>query len=296
MLLNARIPPAYIIRKVRLQMVITCLIAVAVNLIVHYCGARIPEMPLSVPAFIGTAISILLSFKLNQSYDRWWEARKVWGSIVNDSRTLVMQVQAFLPGDLELLRRIAYRQIAFCYALGNSLRGQDALTETGELLQPGDLELINRHHNKALAILQLNTLEIAGQRMAGKLETLSHLQIDNTFTRLCDSMGRAERIKSTIFPVTYSRFLHLSIYLFVVTLAVALGGINWMFEIPLLVVIAAAFFLLERSAVNLQDPFSNRPTDTAVTAIARTIEINIRQLVGEKEVPPPALPQGYYLM
>jgi putative membrane protein len=138
--------------------------------------------------------------------------------------------------------------------------------------------------------------EVAALKHEGKLETLSFIQLDNTFTRLCDAMGRAERIKSTIFPVTYSRFLHLSIYLFVVTLAIALDNINWIFEIPLLVTIAAAFFLLERSAYHMQDPFANRPTDTSVTTIARTIEINLLQLIGAAEVPKPYPPNKFYQM
>jgi len=68
------------------------------------------------------------------------------------------------------------------------------------------------------------------------------------------------------------------------------------FELPLLLLISASFFLIERSAYHLQDPFRNRPSDISVTAIARTIEINIRQLLGEREVPAPAKPNDFYLL
>ena len=107
-------------------------------------------------------------------------------------------------------------------------------------------------------------------------------------------MGMAERIKSTVFPHTYRLFLHFFIYIFVVTLAIALTDIDSFFEIPLLLVISSAFFLLEKSATHLQDPFSNRPTDTEMTTIATNIEINIKQLLGETEVPEPLQPQGFY--
>jgi putative membrane protein len=107
-------------------------------------------------------------------------------------------------------------------------------------------------------------------------------------------MGMAERINSTVFPVTYRYYLHLIIYIFVVTLSVAMENVNALFEIPLLVVISACFFLIEKSAYHLQDPFRNRPSDTPVTTIARNIEINIRQLLGEKDVPAPIPPESFY--
>src|SRR5688572_15309333 len=98
------------------------------------------QMPLTIPAFIGTGISILISFKFNQSYDRWWEARKVWGSIVNDSRSFVIQLLSFAGGTTDAnVKKMAYRQIAWCYALGRSLRGLDPLEGTDKLLSTADI-------------------------------------------------------------------------------------------------------------------------------------------------------------
>jgi len=77
---------------------------------------------------------------------------------------------------------------------------------------------------------------------------------------------------------------------------ISLRDIEGYFEIPLLLIISSAFFLLERTATHLQDPFSNKPTDTAMTAIASTIEINLKQLINEKEVPQPQQPKEFYLM
>ena len=129
-----------------------------------------------------------------------------------------------------------------------------------------------------------------------KLETFTHLQLDNTLLRFTDSMGKAERINGTIFPSTYRKFLHFIVYLFVITLSISLKQVNMVFEIPLLLSIAAAFFLIEKSAYHLQDPFKNRPSDIPVTAIARTIEINIRQLLGETEVPQPVKADEFYIL
>ena len=191
-----------------------------------------------------------------------------------------MQLQVLLPKTAEpVIKKLAYRQIAWCYTLGESLRGKNLLEQSEKLLSDDDITTIASHHNKPLALLQLHSQDIARVRDAYSLDAIYHAQLDNTLVRLCDSMGKAERIKNTIFPVTYRLFLHFIIYLFVVTLSIALNGIEGYFEIPLLLILSSAFFLLERSATHLQDPFSNKPTDTAMTAIARTIEINIRQLL-----------------
>jgi putative membrane protein len=252
-------------------------------------------MPLTIPAFIGTAISILLSFKLSQSYDRWWEARKVWGAVVNDSRSLVIQLQSLTSkGNDEKIKKIAFRQIAWCYSLGQSLRELNPTDNLDEFISEEDLKEIKKHNNKPLALLQLNASDIKQLKETNQLDIFSQLQLDNTLVRLCDSQGKAERIKTTVFPVTYRLFLHAIIYLFVVTLAIALR-VDGLFEIPLLVAISSAFFLLEKTATHMQDPFENRPTDTAMTAIAKTIEINIKQLLKETEVPKPHQQDKFHL-
>ncbi len=254
-------------------------------------------MPITIPAFIGTAISVILSFKLNQSYDRWWEARKVWGSIVNDSRTFILQMQSFIEKSRQKeIKEIAYRHIAWCYSLGKSLRGLNATENLESLISETDSLQISKHNNKPLALLQINTLQISGLKDTGAMDIFSQIELNQTLASFSNSMGMAERIKSTVFPVNYRLFLHFFIYVFVVTLSIALRDIESYFEIPLLLTISTAFFLLEKSATHLQDPFRNRPTDTAMTTIATTIEINIRQLLGEKNVPELPVPTSFYIL
>lgn len=296
MLLNKRIPVSYIVGKIRQPLFYVAILSLAVLYLTSRFQQRLPVMPLSIPAFMGTAISVLLSFKLSQSYDRWWEARKVWGCIVNDSRSLVLQLQGFVAaGNAEITRRMALRQIAWSYALGRSLRGLDALGGLQDLLEAGDLRELEKHQNKPLALLQLQTADLRGLRQKDQINIFAQVQLDSTLVRLCDAQGKAERIKSTIFPVTYRVFLHFMIYVFVVTLSVSLRNVTWYFETPLLLIISMTFFLLEKSATHMQDPFENRPTDTPVTAIARTIDINIRELINEPGVPQPVEPYSFYL-
>jgi len=296
MLLNKRIPAWYIFNKVKYDLVYVLLVSLVVLYITDRYQHILPEVPLTIPAFLGTAISILLSFKLNQSYDRWWEARKVWGAIVNDSRSLVLQLQTLTArGNEAHVRKIALRHIAWCYSLGQSLRGEDPVANLDQFMSSKELEEINQHSNKPLAILQLQGHDIRDLRDQDQLDRFSQLQLDNTLVRLCDSQGRSERIKTTVFPVTYRLFLHGIVYLFAITLSISLKDIEGIYEIPLLLLISAAFFLLEKSATHMQDPFEGKPTDTAITSIARTIEINIKQLLQESKVPPPLPPQKFYM-
>ena len=155
MLLNKRIPAGYIFKKVRYDLVYVLIVSFLVLTITEKFKDLLPEMPLTIPAFIGTAISILLSFKISQSYDRWWESRKVWGAIVNDSRSFVIQLQTLiLSGNDSVIRRIALRQIAWCYSLGQSLRGTSPTDNLQEFMHADDLNAIAKQNNKPLALLQ----------------------------------------------------------------------------------------------------------------------------------------------
>jgi putative membrane protein len=297
MLLNKKIPAKYILSKVKFELIYVLVVSILVLIITEEFKDLLPEMPLTIPAFIGTAISILLSFKLSQSYDRWWEARKIWGAIVNDSRSFVIQLQSLTAkGNDDIIDKLALRQIAWCYSLGQSLRGLNPIDHLEKYISKEEIEEIQQHQNKPLAILQLHAKDIKKLKEHQQIDLLSQLQMDHTLVRLCDAQGKAERIKSTVFPVTYRLFLHIIIYLFVVTLSIALNDVAGIFEIPLLVLISTSFFLLEKSATHMQDPFENRPTDTAMTAIARTIEINLKQLIKHADIPKTAPTEQFYLL
>jgi putative membrane protein len=285
----------FIIRKTKVEFFYTLIIAILVSFLTYNFDSSIPEMPISIPAFLGTSISVLLSFKLSQSYDRWWEARKIWGPIVNESRTFTLQLQSLITeGNDKDIRQMAFRQIAWCFSLAQSLRGQNPLKNLDKYISEDDIKKISAHNNKPLALLQLNTLQIAALKNSGKTDIFSQLQLNTTQANFSSAMGMAERIKSTVFPITYRVFLHLMIYLFVITLSISLGSVRPVFEIPLLLIISSGFFVLEKTATLLQDPFENNPTDTAITTIATNIEINIKQLLKEDDIPRPIEPNEFY--
>lgn len=295
MILEKRIPLMYIVNKIKYDVVYVFIIGLIIYFLTHTFDTFFPDMPIAIPAFLGTAISVILSFKLNQSYDRWWEARKIWGSIVNDSRTFVLQLQAYLSTDeQEDIRIMTNRHIAWCFSLKNTLRGLDPLEDLQEYLSTEEIAFIENHSNKPLAILQLNSDHIHKLKNQSKLDIFSQIQLNNTISNFSNYMGMSERIKSTVFPATYRLFLHLFIYLFIITLSISLRDIESYFEIPLLIVISSVFFLLEKSATHMQDPFSNRPTDTAMTTISTNIAINLKQLIKEKDIPNPYPANSFY--
>lgn len=295
MLLDRPISVKYILNTIKFDMLYVLIISLVVYFLTLRIGRVFPEISLVIPTFIGTSISILLSFKLNHSYERWWEARKIWGAIVNDSRSLVLQLQGMVAeGNEAVVKKMAHRQIGWCYCLGQSLRNSDPVANLESFIPKEELDSVQSHQNVPLALLQLHTLDLAELRQTNRLDVFGHVQLGNTLARLTDSMGKAERIKSTIFPVTYRLFLHLLIYVFVITLTISLSAVG-QFRATLLLILSAAFFLLEKTATHMQDPFDNKPTDTAVTAIARTIEINLKQLLKETDIPPAQQPTGFYL-
>lgn len=295
MLIKSPIPFRYIFNKVRTD-VFKVLIFSAIFHIFKYYIAELPAIPHSLPTILGTCISLLLAFNLNQSYDRWWEARKIWGAIVNDSRSLILLLKGFSP-EHPLVSKIGLRQIEWCYTLGETLRSNTEVSDDQrELLTDDDSSYVRQHNNAALALLMLHSHDLNEIRKMGAISEFQQVEVMSAITRLCDSMGMAERIKTTVFPMTYRIFVHLFIYLFLIILSMALVQSIGFLEVPILTLMASTFFLIEKTASQMQDPFSNQPTDTPMTAIARTIEINLKQLLGEADVPQPVMAERYYLM
>ncbi len=296
MLLDKKIPLCYIIKKVQWDFLIVTIISIVVYLMQSMVENSLPPLPVNIPIFLGTAISLLLSFQLNQSYDRWWEARKVRCSIVNDSRSFVIQLNAFIkPDNTKLIKTMTLRKIAWTYCFGQSLRKLDPLKDLDKYLSETELENLKSFDNKPFAMLDAHSKDLLNLKNSGDLDLFYHVQLDNTLVRLCDAMGKAERIKNTVFPTTYRLFLHFSIYIFIIFLSISLSEIDGIFEIPLLIIIALPFLLLEKTAKHMQDPFSNRPTDTSVTAIARVIEINLKQLIKDTDIPSPLQDNEFYI-
>ena len=295
MILEKRIPITYWFNTIKLNILIVSMFSTVVYFLSKYLIDL--NIPISVGAFLGTAIALLLSFKLSHSYDRWWEARKIWGSIVNDSRTLVIQLNGFTKkGNKALTDSMALRQIAWCYSLSQNLRNENASDTINEFISQKELESIRSKNNTPLTLLTNQSQDLSILHKEQSVNDYQQIQIDNTLVKLCASMGRAERIKNTAFPKTYRLTLHLFIYIFLITLSFSLTEMPNIVEIPFLIFISIPFFLIEKIAFNIQDPFENKPTDIAMTSICRTIEIDIKQLLEVENIPQPITSDTFYIL
>lgn len=284
MLLKKNIPFKYVFGKIKYEIIGISIYAMTVAIIYYaYPSVRI-TIPLAVPSVLGTVISLLLGFRSNQAYDRWWEARHIWGAIVNESRTLARQVISFTNDAYDsdevkaYRKRMIYRQIAWCYSLGRHLRQENTITGLEKYLDKSEVEFLKKVDNVPSALIHEmgNDLQLALDN--GWINSYQQVELDRTITRLCDAMGKCERIKNTVFPSTYSLYIHLSLLLFIGLLPFAVIEYFGFIEVPLVVAIAASFLLIEKMGIHLQDPFENKPTDTPMTHIAQNIEKNILQL------------------
>ncbi len=285
MLLNKNIPFSYVFGKIKYEVLVITLYATLIAILYQtYHVSRI-TIPIAVPTILGTVISLLLGFRSNQAYDRWWEARHIWGAIVNDSRTLARQVMSFTPdssytndGISQFQQRMIQRQIAWTYCLAKHLRGQKSSHILEKYLTPDELQYVRSTDNKPSALLELTGRDLKLALEEGWINRFQQVELDKTLTRLCDAMGKCERIKNTVFPSTYSMYIHFSLLLFIALLPFGVIEYFGLFEVPLVVAIASCFLLIEKMAIHLQDPFENKPTDTPMTAIAKNIENNLDDL------------------
>ncbi|MBS1603316.1 MAG: hypothetical protein JST42_11655 [Bacteroidetes bacterium] len=313
MLLKKNIPFKYIIGKIRTELILVSGYTIGVAILYKVFHFTHLAIPLAIPMIMGTVISLLLAFRSNQAYDRWWEARTIWGAIVNDSRSLARQINTFIqsPGHSRdghrfdhnrdgspfdhdadpdtphneqvhfFKSRLIRRQIAWCYSLSRSLRGQDAIFGIEKYVSRGDIQFVKNFNNTPMSLLDLHAYDLRKALNNGLISSYQQVELDRTLSKLCDSMGKCERIKNTIFPATYSLYIHFSLLFFFLLLPFAVVDFFGFMSVPVVIAISAVFFLIEKMAIHLQDPFENKPTDTPMTAICFTIERDLKQMISE---------------
>lgn len=270
----------FFLKGLKWQILLITSYAIVASLFDHSSIGLSINIPIAIPTVIATLISLLLAFRTAQSYDRWWEARKVWGEIVNDSRTLVRQIKLFVPTSPEKnieIKKFANRQIVWCYALSEHLRRQKPSDKVAKYAAENDI----KSQNLPLSLLQLHSENLFFVTEKYNLNANQQVQIDTTIGRLTDAMGKGERIKNTVFPRNYSHLIHCLIYVFTTLLPFGLIELSIGFEILLTVLLPVIFIMFEKTAIIMQDPFENIPTDTPMTTICNTIEKNINEMIGE---------------
>ena len=258
---------------------------------------------------LATALAIFLAFRNNTAYDRWWEARKIWGGVVNASRTFARQIVSLTslsnhPKD-EINRfrtELVYRHIAWVNTLRLQLRHQATWHEVESFIDEAEFRWLLDRKNRATQLVNKQAERIADAQRQNLLSDPRHLEIlDRTLTELYDLQGKAERIKNTPLPRQYDYFPRIFLFLFVTLLPFGMiielekFKSEWL-VIPLATVVSFMFYVLMRVGEFNEDPFENRITDTPMTALCRTIEIDLREQLGETELPPSIEPDDGILL
>lgn len=272
----------------------------------------LPLVPLSV---LITAMSIFLGFQINQCYERWWEARRLWGQLVNGSRsfgrqttTLVTAARVAALGDeshaARLQRELVFRQIAYVNALRMTLRSGGELPDQdrqslGAWLDQEEVARLRDARNAPVQLLQRQGERLAAVFGSDMAEQQILLQLDDTLSEMYDVQGGCERIKRTAFPDRFRFHTHLFVWMVATLIPFSLIETDKTFDVIAIItetLLAFVFVTIERLGSELRDPFENSVNDIPMSAICRTIEIDLRQQLGETELPAPLQPVKGVLM
>lgn len=293
-------------------------------------GLAIPMAPITI---VGTAVAFYVGFKNNSSYDRLWEGRRLWGSITNASRTWAAMVVDLIKDnnneDLQLLaKHMILRQVAWCNALRLQLRrskvwsekyyqtytagiqrkwNYDYLEVMKETLDKfcGEKErnFLMEKQNIATHLLHLQSKDIKALKNRGVIDQWEHTNLTNVITDLYNQQGGCERIKGYPFPRQYAVFSRVFVDIFICILPFGLmpeiaritPNQQWLI-FPICIVVSWVFNAMEQVGDLSENPFENALTDIPMSAMCRNIEIDLRQMMGDTEVPERLTPVDGILM
>lgn len=274
----------------------------------------IPFLPLST---IGIAVAFYVGFKNNQAYDRFWEGRKIWGGIVNYSRTWANQVLSYLDCSKKLSKeemlviqeRLVRRQLSWINALRIQLRtttifdrqnltyvpsfslenDRDCKDHISKYISDEEYEQVMNKFNPATHLNRLQGEDLAMLRKNDSINDFQHINLMDTLAEFYNLQGKCERIKSTPFPRQFAYFSSLFVWIFVLLLPFGMveefndiqdGNIVWL-AVPFSALVAWVFNSMEVIGDNSEDPFENYINDVPMSAICRTIERDLLQLIDE---------------
>lgn len=250
---------------------------------------------------VGVTLGILLSFRSNEAYNRYWEARTLWGSLVNSSRTYARLIltlippcridgaiateQPIHPEHAAFHREMVYRQIAFVHALRCHLRRVPIFDQINDFLPPSELARLTGERNVPAAILHRAGERLRDAWQRGWLQDFHVMSINDTLTELTNVQGGCERIKNTPIPRGYTFVTHKIVIGYCCALPFGLvETLGWATPIVVLFV-AFTFLILDRFGRLIEDPFCADYNSLPLNSLARTIEINLRQRLGESDLP-----------
>ena len=241
---------------------------------------------------IGLALGIFLGFRNNAAYQRYWEGRTLLGRLVNSSRTWARQVPMYLTTsnpdeqtEVDALRKhLVVYTMAYVHALKNALRDDDPFPDLQSFLPPEEVDPLRTQRNIPAAMLHRMGVRLTNAWQRGWLTDYHYQNLDATLTSLTDIQGGCERVKNTPIPHAYSVLIHRTVafYCFFLPFGIV-KDVQWLTPLVVLL-ISHAFFGLDEIGDEIEEPFGVDDQDLPVAALAKTIEINLRQQLGETDV------------
>ncbi|HEX9979015.1 MAG TPA: bestrophin family ion channel [Flavobacterium sp.] len=222
---------------------------------------------------LGFVISLLLVFRTNTAYDRWWEGRKMWGGLVNSSRNLALKISAMATdaADRDFFRKTIPQ---YAFILHHHLNDSDTAMQLSE-----DYPDIDHEKHKPNQVARLIYEQINTMYSQGKISDSQLLILNNEFQSLTDICGACERIKNTPIPYSYSAFLKKFIFFYVMTLPFGYVFNLGYYVIPVVVFIFYVLASLELIAEEIEDPFGNDANDLPTEKIASNIKRHIEEII-----------------
>ncbi|WP_273456587.1 bestrophin family protein [Nevskia ramosa] len=241
---------------------------------------------------LGSALTIFLAFRANAAYGRWWEARQLWGQLVNTSRALSRQALTALdvddskPQQAALRNDIVVHQIAFVHALRCHLRKQNPFPELAGVLGRAQTDALRGYGNVPNALTLRMAEQLQQARELGMLDSLRWSALDTSLTTLANIQGSCERIKNTPLPRQFSSLPRVLVdaYCWLVPLALVSGlGI---FTPVASALISFTLIAIDTASGAIEDPFENTVNDTPMTALSRGIELTLREMLDQRKALP----------
>ncbi len=325
MIIKRNLSPVKIVRYVGTEMLVSVALSVVVFAL-YKGGILVLSLPFSLSAILGSALAIFIGFRNNTAYSRWWEARTLWANIANSSRIFARQIianadNAVATGKVSeekaqrFKQELLYRQIAFAHALRLHLRQESITiralkhhaqnTATAEdfrhLLSNEEFAWATSKENTPNMLLHKQGLRVKEGMKEEILGAFDNISLEPTLATFNSLQGSCERIKQTPLLRQYDYFTRLFLIVFMLLLPFTLIGdfIKIGIDVlmmPVSIIIAFVFNTIAKVGAANEDPFENLITDVPLTAICNAIERDLKEMLGESELPPKVEPEHGYLM
>lgn len=245
--------------------------------------------------FLGTALAFLIGFRNNSAYGRWWEGHRIWSKLKYDSRSFALLVKGLIGGGeatAAMRKALVHRQIAFAWWLNRFVRKLEPGSELDGLLPAEERTTAAERQTPPLALLEAQGATLRQLADDGHLDAYRHVRFTELIQGFNEALSSCERLKKTPFPMQYTWFVYYTLVVFLFVLPLSLAGHLGYWAIPFALIIGYAYILLEYVGRHIENPFENAVNDVPMDAIARTIENDLRELLGEKDLPEPIQPRG----